>query len=113
MGVCDVEFVLLFCVKQKTAYEMRISDWSSDVCSSDLRGLAEAIEDDVGALGGQRLGNARSDAAGRAGDQGGLSFQHGSHPVIKDPLESPALYKRVATAWVSRGQAAATRLQPR
>src|SRR3546814_4405100 len=24
--------------KQKTAYEMRISDWSSDVCSSDLRG---------------------------------------------------------------------------
>src|SRR3546814_7183357 len=30
-------FVLrLFVFKQKTAYEMRISDWSSDVCSSDL-----------------------------------------------------------------------------
>src|SRR3546814_16972446 len=28
---------LFFFVKQKTAYEMRISDWSSDVCSSDLR----------------------------------------------------------------------------
>src|SRR3546814_1241805 len=31
--------LVLFCVfffKQKTAYEMRISDWSSDVCSSDL-----------------------------------------------------------------------------
>src|SRR3546814_493471 len=29
--------VVLFCLfKQKTAYEMRISDWSSDVCSSDL-----------------------------------------------------------------------------
>src|SRR3546814_9503036 len=27
-----------FFFKQKTAYEMRISDWSSDVCSSDLRG---------------------------------------------------------------------------
>src|SRR3546814_10633015 len=27
-------------VKQKTAYEMRISDWSSDVCSSDLHGIA-------------------------------------------------------------------------
>src|SRR3546814_19414362 len=25
-----------FCFKHKTAYEMRISDWSSDVCSSDL-----------------------------------------------------------------------------
>src|SRR3546814_15048768 len=28
--------VFIFFVKQKTAYEMRISDWSSDVCSSDL-----------------------------------------------------------------------------
>src|SRR3546814_6550356 len=28
--------IVLFSVKQKTAYEMRISDWSSDVCSSDL-----------------------------------------------------------------------------
>src|SRR3546814_10808272 len=32
-----VEYVLVFFFfKQKTAYEMRISDWSSDVCSSDL-----------------------------------------------------------------------------
>src|SRR3546814_3095914 len=30
---------MFFCFKQKTAYEMRISDWSSDVCSSDLRVL--------------------------------------------------------------------------
>src|SRR3546814_8209915 len=30
----------LFFFKQKTAYEMRISDWSSDVCSSDLSVLA-------------------------------------------------------------------------
>src|SRR3546814_2032089 len=30
-----VDFVVFF-FKQKTAYEMRISDWSSDVCSSDL-----------------------------------------------------------------------------
>src|SRR3546814_2544535 len=29
--------VIVFFFKQKTAYEMRISDWSSDVCSSDLR----------------------------------------------------------------------------
>src|SRR3546814_12003166 len=33
--VCSLVF---FFFKQKTAYEMRISDWSSDVCSSDLRG---------------------------------------------------------------------------
>src|SRR3546814_20750478 len=41
-----------FLFKQKTAYEMRISDWSSDVCSSDLRNeggegtdVADAIDD--------------------------------------------------------------------
>src|SRR3546814_7728795 len=32
---------VLFFFKQKTAYEMRISDWSSDVCSSDLSVVAE------------------------------------------------------------------------
>src|SRR3546814_3925314 len=34
--VCCVLFLVFFFFKQKTAYEMRISDWSSDVCSSDL-----------------------------------------------------------------------------
>src|SRR3546814_3498673 len=38
--MCDSMFILViasfFFFKQKTAYEMRISDWSSDVCSSDL-----------------------------------------------------------------------------
>src|SRR3546814_9781678 len=33
-GYCEV--IIFFFFKQKTAYEMRISDWSSDVCSSDL-----------------------------------------------------------------------------
>src|SRR3546814_19282753 len=37
----SVFLVFIFFFKQKTAYEMRISDWSSDVCSSDL-GEAEA-----------------------------------------------------------------------
>src|SRR3546814_7555159 len=32
--VCDMLFCFFF--KQKSAYEMRMSDWSSDVCSSDL-----------------------------------------------------------------------------
>src|SRR3546814_18458032 len=62
VGVC---FVFFFFFKQKTAYEMRISDWSSDVCSSDLQrrghlGIAEdggplaerevRGDDDAGAL---------------------------------------------------------------
>src|SRR3546814_5824522 len=39
VGVLFNYFFLFF--NQKTAYEMRISDWSSDVCSSDLRIVAE------------------------------------------------------------------------
>src|SRR3546814_8704550 len=37
---------MFFLFKQKTAYEMRISDWSSDVCSSDLRSEAVAVQQD-------------------------------------------------------------------
>src|SRR3546814_1228413 len=40
-------FVLFFFFKQKTAYEMRISDWSSDVCSSDLEEIIVAPAQDV------------------------------------------------------------------
>src|SRR3546814_15990281 len=40
---------MFFFFKQKTAYEMRISDWSSDVCSSDLiRAELQALLDDPG-----------------------------------------------------------------
>src|SRR3546814_17553036 len=34
--MCSTVFVGFYFFKQKTAYEMRISDWSSDVCASDL-----------------------------------------------------------------------------
>src|SRR3546814_5438888 len=39
MLICRAVVFLLF--KEKTAYEMRISDWSSDVCSSDLVRVAQ------------------------------------------------------------------------
>src|SRR3546814_1101862 len=41
----NILFRIMFFFKQKTAYEMRISDWSSDVCSSDL--LSGALTQDV------------------------------------------------------------------
>src|SRR3546814_6658439 len=51
-----IAFVFFF--KQKTAYEMRISDWSSDVCSSDLLlGLSPAAMVDA-------LGNAGTQSSG-------------------------------------------------
>src|SRR3546814_3077443 len=51
--------MFFFFFKQKTAYEMRISDWSSDVCSSDLPGMKrhrerEAARKDRGAPGTDR-----------------------------------------------------------
>src|SRR3546814_7534406 len=39
---CSCVFYFFFFFKQKTAYEMRISDWSSDVCSSDLTARSAA-----------------------------------------------------------------------
>src|SRR3546814_10785491 len=53
--ICDFaalgEFSI-FCFKQKTAYEVRISDWSSDVCSSDrprLISIGAGLEGSPGA----------------------------------------------------------------
>src|SRR3546814_7070693 len=43
-------FMSCFCCKKKTAYEMRISDWSADVCSSDLI-VAAAWEGKTVAIG--------------------------------------------------------------
>src|SRR3546814_2597177 len=36
-------FLFFFVFKQKTAYELRISDWSSDVCSSDLVSMNDVL----------------------------------------------------------------------
>src|SRR3546814_2856208 len=41
---CPYAFLFFFLFKQKTAYEMRISDWSSDVCSSDLESRVPSPE---------------------------------------------------------------------
>src|SRR3546814_3185649 len=72
--MCCVLFFFFF--KQKTAYEMRISDWSSDVCSSDLDGLLlhQRTDRAVDLLGHLRGGG----KAARARDQlevGGLQLE--------------------------------------
>src|SRR3546814_6618632 len=52
---------LFFFFKQKTAYEMRISDWSSDVCSSDLLKIQrEALKKEKDAESRQRLADLES-----------------------------------------------------
>src|SRR3546814_7548934 len=48
----------VFFFKQKTAYEMRISDWSSDVCSSDLvRAILDLRLHRLTALGRDEIGD--------------------------------------------------------
>src|SRR3546814_9143485 len=60
-----VVFICFFFFKQKTAYEMRISDWSSDVFSSDLAHNTSALivvgiklQECIGGCGVQHLGQA-------------------------------------------------------
>src|SRR3546814_951212 len=85
--------IVVFFVKQKTAYEMLISDWSSDVCSSDLhvdapvqpveavgpqpvgdRGVGQVAvgagqRKDAAIRTGERVGDRGADAPARAGDE--------------------------------------------
>src|SRR3546814_11786618 len=56
-----MEFIMFF-FKQKTAYDMRIRDWSSDVCSSDLLERADAVDQPAAGLHPRR----------RAFEKGGL-----------------------------------------
>src|SRR3546814_10583378 len=63
---------------------MRISDWSSDVCSSDLLGhggverfLPTAVDEDERAFLDEALCRRAADAGRAAGDHGGLSVQSG------------------------------------
>src|SRR3546814_8249694 len=59
-------FGYIFLFKQKTAYEMRISDWSSDVCSSDLavigHGAADGQQIAMEQPGGEQLADDEADA---------------------------------------------------
>src|SRR3546814_13786942 len=54
---------LFFFFKQKTAYEMRISDWSSDVCSSDLSIRPRSDAQGRGGGGGRQRGTSHRSAA--------------------------------------------------
>src|SRR3546814_6831655 len=80
---------MFFFFKQKTAYEMRISDWSSDVCSSDLSGGREWAGWSTG-----QLRNARG-LHGISLDSAGFSAMvaYGGYPwTVDDYLDLAATY---------------------
>src|SRR3546814_15942839 len=64
----------LFCFcKQRTAYEMRISDWSSDVCSSDLLAGGDHAQRRLAAVGEQVLHVAHLHAGGMRAQQAAVA----------------------------------------
>src|SRR3546814_18518484 len=83
------ELQVLFFFKQKTAYEMRISDWSSDVCSSDLgpagSGLDGLNEDEVRGIATEISGAGDADTLGDA-----TAYTDGREDAIRDDMATGA-----------------------
>src|SRR3546814_3445193 len=92
-------YVIFF--KQKTAYGMRISDWSSDVCSSDLEDAVHGLEEaDRGGLLHDDGGVARPE---RGHQEVGLRLLDGgdvrgevSHPELGEQLQDELHIRHVA-----------------
>src|SRR3546814_8251739 len=81
-------FVFFFC-KQKTAYEMRISDWSSDVCSSDLFDDLAALGFVPGFFHERELAAGEGDVikgadGGHEQHAGGVEFSRDTTQVVQD-----------------------------
>src|SRR3546814_3954872 len=88
-------FSSVFFFKQKTAYDMRISDWSSDVCSSDLFGVA---------LGRHRIKTEllAHDAKGRIERGQGLHGGVGPHMLVTVKSEERRVGKECVSTCRSR-----------
>src|SRR3546814_18058261 len=118
MSRCVITSFYFLFFKQKTAYEMRMSDWSSDVCSSDLdadrdrRGVAARLrcrrqqpvpEDDAGgrALSGAD-GRRQSDDQRRPARQDRQSVVAGKSVSVRDELGGRRNIKKTTTHINSR-----------
>src|SRR3546814_19645781 len=92
-----------FFFKQKTAYELRISDWSSDVCSSDLR-IRRSPQRRARDPGGEAAGI----AAGTPRDGGGLSAR--ATRTLRPRLPRPAVRHRGDRQSVVEGKSVSVRV---
>src|SRR3546814_7487717 len=96
---CDVRVFFFF--KQKTAYELRISDWSSDVCSSDLGAGFDPLHGAIGDAVAQGVADAAGQFQRAAGK--GFEFAHGGGlmmTVLANSLAVAALNRREREARV-------------
>src|SRR3546814_4158849 len=91
--------MVIFFFKQKTAYEMRISDWSSDVCSSDLKErdsdqrqrYSQYIANDMGRRPGARFywGTMFRLVHETTSDSRTKRARHGQVPFARRPAHTP------------------------
>src|SRR3546814_10740042 len=99
--LCYLLIVFVFCFlffKQKTAYEMRISDWSSDVCSSDLIASSSCSRTNTAPPAAAPLDTANPKPGGRPPAPGGAA----GTPVVGRARECPrSEERRVGKEWVS------------
>src|SRR3546814_4451280 len=90
----NVDTMIVFCFKQKTAYELRISDWSSDLCSSDLpseiRSLGEMQQEPHVAVQGDRA------------DMRPAGLVHRNDPIDASNTSAQSLTPRGAIHVISR-----------
>src|SRR3546814_3181846 len=88
---------LFFFFKQKTAYEMRISDWSSDVCSSDLvlqyRALGRSRRYTIGLHGVWTAESARQEAKVQLG-----RVAQGDNPAEERQIDHKAITVKIGRA---------------
>src|SRR3546814_5468454 len=94
--------ISFFFFKQKTAYDMRISDWSSDVCSSDLRrGALPVRRSSVPPCDITGIGPCRSGPWPRAFCRGGLREALGHGPLLQG---ASGLWRAVAAEAARRAR---------
>src|SRR3546814_1041920 len=88
----------VFFFKQKTAYEMRISDWSSDVCSSDLLAViasgVDRLATEIRHL--QRTEVREAEEFFAPGQKGSSAMPHKRNPVLSENLSGQARIIRAA-----------------
>src|SRR3546814_9691932 len=100
--------VFFFFFKQKTAYEMRISDWSSDVCSSDLVDCANGSSDRMRRrISGSRIFATRF-SKGRCASSRYVGVPENGFCVPSSPNRLP-IGRGATTVRIGRPSAAASR----
>src|SRR3546814_1024566 len=97
-GVNEFLASLFCCVKQKTAYEVRIRDWSSDVCSSDLfedtrSSTNRLVYRGIELIPGIQIGLIEATDADRDTLVGTASLRYGSSDRLEAEVRLPYLYR--------------------